>query len=59
MTITRRQFSAGAGALHWDYVFGPENSALRLKVATQPSEVHEVGSTAWLAIDPKLMVAIA
>ena len=44
---------------HWDYVFGPENSALRLKVATQPSEVHEVGSDAWLAIDPKLMVAIA
>ena len=44
---------------HWDYVFGPENSALQLKVATQPSEVHEVGSDAWLAIDPKLMVAIA
>ncbi len=44
---------------HWDYVFGPENSALRLKVATQPSEVHDVGSDAWLAIDPKLMVAIA
>jgi iron(III) transport system ATP-binding protein len=43
---------------HWDYVFGPENSGLRLKVATQPSEVHDVGSTAWLAIDPKLMVAI-
>jgi ABC-type Fe3+/spermidine/putrescine transport system ATPase subunit len=43
---------------HWDYVFGPENSALRLKVATQPSEVHDVGSAAWLAIDPKLMVAI-
>jgi ABC-type Fe3+/spermidine/putrescine transport system ATPase subunit len=44
---------------HWDYVFGPENSELRLKVATQPSEVHDVGSDAWLAIDPKLMVAIA
>ncbi len=44
---------------HWDYVFGPENSALQLKVATQPSEVHDVGSDAWLAIDPKLMVAIA
>jgi ABC-type Fe3+/spermidine/putrescine transport system ATPase subunit len=44
---------------HWDYVFGPDNSALQLKVATQPSEVHEVGSDAWLAIDPKLMVAIA
>jgi ABC-type Fe3+/spermidine/putrescine transport system ATPase subunit len=44
---------------HWDYVFGPENSELRLKVATQPSDVHEVGSDAWLAIDPKLMVAIA
>ena len=44
---------------HWDYVFGPENSALQLKVATQPSEVHDVGSNAWLAIDPKLMVAIA
>jgi ABC-type Fe3+/spermidine/putrescine transport system ATPase subunit len=43
---------------HWDYVFGPESSALRLKVATQPSEVHDVGSTAWLCIDPKLMVAI-
>jgi ABC-type Fe3+/spermidine/putrescine transport system ATPase subunit len=44
---------------HWDYVFGPENSGLRLRVATQPSEVHDVGSAAWLAIDPKLMVAIA
>jgi hypothetical protein len=44
---------------HWDYVFGPENSGLRLKVAAQPSELHEVGSAAWLSIDPKLMVAIA
>jgi TOBE domain len=43
---------------HWDYLFGPENSALRLKVATQPSQVHDVGSVAWLSIDPKLMVAI-
>jgi iron(III) transport system ATP-binding protein len=43
---------------HWDYVFGPESSGLRLKVATQPAEVHDVGSTAWLAIDPRLMIAI-
>ena len=43
---------------HWDYVFGPDNSELRLKVATQPTEVHEVGSGVWLAIDPMLMIAI-
>src|SRR5262245_44899465 len=28
---------------HWDYLFGPENSRLLLKVATQPSQVHDVG----------------
>ena len=44
---------------HWDYVFGPENSGLRLKVATQPSEVREVGSDVFLSLDPKLMVPIA
>jgi ABC-type Fe3+/spermidine/putrescine transport system ATPase subunit len=54
-TIVKRSFLGE----HWDYVFGPDDSALQLKVATQPSEVHEVGSTAWLAIDPKSMVAIA
>ena len=40
------------------YVFGPDNSALRLKVVTQPAVVHEVGTGMWLAIDPKLMIAI-
>jgi len=44
---------------HWDYVFAPERSALRLKVAADASEVHEVGSAAWLSIDPKLMIAIS
>ena len=43
---------------HWDYVFGPNNSELPLKVVTQPTEMHEVGSGVWLVIDPKLMIAI-
>jgi iron(III) transport system ATP-binding protein len=43
---------------HWDYVFGPDNSGLRLKVSAQPAEVHEVGSAVWLAIDPRLVIAI-
>jgi ABC-type Fe3+/spermidine/putrescine transport system ATPase subunit len=43
---------------HWDYVFGADNSGLRLKVVTQTAEVHEIGSGMWLAIDPKLMIAI-
>ncbi len=43
---------------HWDYTFQPAESGLRLKVAAAPSDVFEVGSSAVLALDPALLVAI-
>jgi ABC-type Fe3+/spermidine/putrescine transport system ATPase subunit len=35
----------------WDYVVRPNQGELQLRVAAQPLEVHDVGSTVWLAID--------
>jgi iron(III) transport system ATP-binding protein len=42
----------------WDYVVSPVNSELKLKVATAPAEVHEVGETVWLEFDPVQMAAV-
>ncbi len=43
----------------WDYVVAPEGSALRLKVATLPFQVFEVGETVWLEFDPRQMAPVA
>jgi ABC-type Fe3+/spermidine/putrescine transport system ATPase subunit len=43
---------------HWDYVFAPSQSCLRLKVSARPSEVFIVEDPAWLALDPRLMVVV-
>ncbi len=42
----------------WDYVVAPEGSGLRLKVATLPFQVFEVGDPVWLEFDPAQMAAI-
>ncbi len=52
--VTKRVFLGE----HWDYTFQPVNSGLHLKVAAAPSDVFEVGSSAVLALDPALLVAI-
>ncbi len=43
----------------WDYVVSIPDSALRLKVATPPFQVFEVGETVWLEFDPQQMASIS
>ncbi|MBR0666799.1 ABC transporter ATP-binding protein [Roseomonas hellenica] len=43
----------------WDYVVRPAEGGLRLRVAAQPLDVHEVGSDVWLAIDPRQVSVVA
>jgi iron(III) transport system ATP-binding protein len=43
----------------WTYVVVPLEGATRLKVMTPPLEVHDVGASAWLELDPRQMAAIA
>jgi iron(III) transport system ATP-binding protein len=42
----------------WDYVVVPVGGTTRLKVVAPPLAVHEVGETAWLAIDPRQVTPI-
>ncbi len=42
----------------WDYVVSPAESDVRLKVATPPFEVFDVGEKVWLEFDPLQMAAI-
>ncbi len=37
---------------YWDYAVVPEGGGTALKVSTAPQEVHSVGDTVWLEIDP-------
>ena len=53
-TIAQRTFLGE----HWDYLFAPDGSGLRLRVAAPPSSVFEVGAPATLAVDPALMIPI-
>lgn len=43
----------------WNYVFRPDNAALRLKAAVEPFQVLKPGSAVRLSIGRKLMVATA
>jgi iron(III) transport system ATP-binding protein len=43
----------------WTYVVVPQEGSTRLKVMTPPLDVHDVGATAWLELDPVQMAAIA
>ncbi|WP_309082998.1 ABC transporter ATP-binding protein [Chelativorans sp.] len=42
----------------WDYVFAGENS-LRLRVVAPPADVFEIGSEAWVQMDPHQVVPIS
>jgi ABC-type Fe3+/spermidine/putrescine transport system ATPase subunit len=42
----------------WDYVVSPAESALRLRVAAPPLDVHDVGSAVWLALDPAQLAVV-
>jgi ABC-type Fe3+/spermidine/putrescine transport system ATPase subunit len=43
---------------HWDYVFSPRDSALRLRVTATPAEIFETNERLWLDIDPRQMAPI-
>ena len=42
----------------WDYLVSPKGSSLRLRVTTLPNQIHQVGDTVWLEIDPDQMVPL-
>ena len=42
----------------WDYGVRPVGGAAQLKVTAPPLEIHEVGETAWLEIDPRQITPI-
>lgn len=42
----------------WDYVVSPAESNLKLRVATPPFQVFDVGETVWIEFDPQQMAAI-
>ncbi len=43
----------------WDYLAAPAASGLRLKIATPPVQIFEVGEKIWLEFDPRQMAPIA
>jgi ABC-type Fe3+/spermidine/putrescine transport system ATPase subunit len=42
----------------WDYLVQPEGSALRLRAAASPMDMHETGASVWLQIDPTRVARI-
>ena len=42
----------------WDYVVSPVGSALQLRVAASPLDVHEAGDTVWLEFDPRQIAVV-
>ena len=52
--ITERAFLGET----WDYVFAMRDGSLSLKVAASPATVFEVGTEAWIELDPAQMVPI-
>ncbi|WP_419898857.1 ABC transporter ATP-binding protein [Roseomonas sp. USHLN139] len=42
----------------WDYVVRPEASGLKLRVTAPPLQVHEVGESVWLEIDPQQIAVV-
>ena len=42
----------------WDYVVRPAESELSLRVTAPPLQVHEVGESVWLEIDPRQIAVV-
>jgi ABC-type Fe3+/spermidine/putrescine transport system ATPase subunit len=42
----------------WDYVVRPAASGLSLRVTAPPLQVHEVGESVWLEIDPRQIAVV-
>ncbi|MCC7275450.1 MAG: ABC transporter ATP-binding protein, partial [Alphaproteobacteria bacterium] len=42
----------------WDYTVSPKGSAVRLRVAAPPLDVHEVGTAVWVEFDPQQMAVV-
>jgi ABC-type Fe3+/spermidine/putrescine transport system ATPase subunit len=42
----------------WDYTVAPHGSAVQLRVAAPPLQVHEVGEKVWLEFDPRQMAMV-
>jgi iron(III) transport system ATP-binding protein len=43
---------------YWDYVVRPKNSDLRLRAAAPPLDIHDVGTSVWVEIDPRRIAHI-
>lgn len=43
----------------WDYVVRPDDSGLSLRVTSPPRQVHEVGESVWLEIDPQQIAVVS
>ena len=42
----------------WDYVVRPQEGGLQLRVTAPPLQVHEVGETVWLELDPQQIAIV-
>jgi ABC-type Fe3+/spermidine/putrescine transport system ATPase subunit len=42
----------------WDYVVRPQGGGLELRVSAPPNQVHEVGGSVWLVLDPHQIVVV-
>ena len=43
----------------WDYVVRTESNALKLRASAPPLQVHEVGESVWIELDPQQMAMVA
>jgi iron(III) transport system ATP-binding protein len=53
-TIAERTFLGES----WDYVVRPQDSALKLRVAAPPLEVHDIGAPVWVEIDTRQLAVV-
>ena len=44
---------------HWDYIVRPRDGASSLRVMTSPADDIQVGTNAWLELEPRQMALIA
>jgi ABC-type Fe3+/spermidine/putrescine transport system ATPase subunit len=52
--VTRRVYLGET----WDYLIRPRDSAMELRVSAPPAQMHEVGQTVWLTLDPQQVVVV-
>jgi iron(III) transport system ATP-binding protein len=52
--VTRRVYLGET----WDYLVRPRGAGIELRVSAPPNQVHEVGQTVWLTLDPGQVVVV-